>query len=58
MAHIPYYSEDALDQAVTISLEQLRQDNEPSEQQLAGIDDLTPVDTFIKGNGEAFYVTS
>ena len=49
-------SEDALDQAGTFSLELLRE-GEPDAQELAGIDDLTPVDTFIKMNGDNAYVT-
>jgi hypothetical protein len=49
-------STDVLDQADTFSLELLRE-GEPDAQELAGIDDLTPVDTFINLNGDKAYVT-
>lgn len=67
MSHIPYYgeefadeigpaSEDVLDQADTVYLNDLEVD-EPSELARAGVDDLTPVDTFLAMQGDRTYVT-
>lgn len=47
---------DILDQEDTVSLEEL-EDTEQSQMDRAGLDDLTPVDTFINMNGESRFVT-
>jgi hypothetical protein len=52
----PADPEDVLNQRDTISIEELR-DHELTAQELAGIDDLTPTDTFMKINGDTAYVT-
>lgn len=50
------YDEDVMAQADTISIEEL-EPREKSQMEVAGLDDLTPVDTFIQMNGDARYVT-
>lgn len=49
-------AEDVLNQEDTISLEDLEAD-EHSEFSAAGFDEQTPVDTFIRMNGDNRYVT-
>lgn len=68
MSHLPYYGEDeahvesveyfedVLNQDDTISIEELEAD-EQSEMSRAGLDDLTPVDTFLNLNGESRFIT-
>lgn len=50
------FEEDALNRDDTVSLDELEA-HEPSQMSKAGIDDMTPVDTFIKMNGSNAYVT-
>lgn len=55
--HIHLTSEDALDQEDTISLEDLREEDEVDQMRKAGVHEGTPVDTFINMNGDTAYVT-
>lgn len=49
---------DALDQHDTVSLQELAREEQPDDQmKAAGIDDLTPVDTFMAMQGRNTFVT-
>jgi hypothetical protein len=50
-------STDAMDQGTLITLDEYEQAAGPDALHLAGIDALTPVDTFISMQGNTSYVT-
>lgn len=52
----PLYSEDALDQVDTISIEELDQDVVETDLTRAGIAETTSVDKFIAMNGDTHHV--
>jgi len=49
--------EDVLDQPETISIEELGEIIGNDQMTTAGVDDLTPVDTFLEMQGDTTYVT-